>query len=63
MFIVTASDLLRQVVIDPDRFKEMYTQMYGLVTHFNEAMAGIAKRYGCVVPNIYSHSNTSVYWR
>lgn len=63
MFIVTASDLLRQVVIDPDRFKEIYAQMYGLVTHFNESMTGIAKRYGCVVPNIYSHSTASVYWR
>ena len=50
MFIDTTGDLLRQFVIDKNKFDEIYELLAKLVGYTSRELYNISKRYNCVVP-------------
>lgn len=50
MFIDTTGDLLRQFVIDKNKFDEIYELLTKLVGYTSRELYNISKRYNCIVP-------------
>ena len=54
MVIDTGGDLLRQYVIEPEKYSEIITICKKLIEYTNDILITIRKRYNCVTPyNIY----------
>ena len=54
MVIDTGGDLLRQYVIEPEKYSEIISICKKLIEYANDVLGTIRKRYNCVVPrNIY----------
>ena len=50
MFIDTTGDLLRQFVIDKNKFDEIYELLTKLVGYTSRELYNISKIYNCIVP-------------
>jgi hypothetical protein len=56
MVIDTGGDLLRQYVLEPEKYSEIMVICKKLIEYANGVLTTIRKRYNCVVPrNIYLH--------
>lgn len=50
MVVDTGSDLLRQIVLDPNNYEEHSNVFENLKEYYNDAIGKISHRYTCVVP-------------
>ena len=50
MFIDTTGDLLRQFVIEKDKFDDIYELLSKLVGYTSKELYNVSKRYNCIVP-------------
>ena len=63
MLVNTTSDLLRQIVLNPNTFNENCGNIHKLIQYYNKELRNICIRYQCVAPSVYTQKAESGYWR